>query len=149
MGTLIQSRQVLKVSNTQPEVFLVRESHSNKMIRSNDLMRSHQSISKSRRFSLPCYLIRTTGVGREKVQTCSESCFAFLNSGGKLINCHNNLASWQRLTHLRRELTLALRLVLFRDSLLPPENGPGTQAGKERVLYYLQAHARNDDIFSP
>ena len=42
------------------------------------------------------------------------------------------------------------RLVLFRDSLLPrPENGPGTQAGKERVLYYLQAHARNDAIFSP
>ena len=41
-------------------------------------------------------------------------------------------------------------LVLFRDSLLPrPENGPGTQAGKERVLYYLQAHARNDAIFSP
>ena len=40
-------------------------------------------------------------------------------------------------------------LVLFRDSLLPrPENGPGTQAGKERVLYYLQAHARNDAIFS-
>ena len=30
-----------------------------------------------------------------------------------------------------------------------PENGPGTQAGKERVLYYLQAHARNDAIFSP
>ena len=27
-------------------------------------------------------------------------------------------------------------IVLFRDSLLPrPENGPGTQAGKERVLY--------------
>ena len=41
-------------------------------------------------------------------------------------------------------------LVLFRDSLLPrPENGPGTQAGKERVLYYLQAHARNDGIFPP
>ena len=41
-------------------------------------------------------------------------------------------------------------LVLFRDSLLPrPENGPGTQAGKKRVLYYLQAHARNDAIFSP
>ena len=41
-------------------------------------------------------------------------------------------------------------LVLFRDSLLPrPENGPGTQAGNERVLYYLQAHARNDAIFSP
>ena len=41
-------------------------------------------------------------------------------------------------------------IVLFRDSLLPrPENGPGTQAGKERVLYYLQAHARNDAIFSP
>ena len=38
-------------------------------------------------------------------------------------------------------------LVLFRDSLLPrPENGPGTQAGKERVLYYLQAHARNEPI---
>ena len=37
-----------------------------------------------------------------------------------------------------------------RDSLLPrPENGPGTPAGKERVLYYLQAHARNDAIFSP
>ena len=31
--------------------------------------------------------------------------------------------------------------------LLPrPENGPGTQAGKERVLYYLQAHARNEPI---
>ena len=41
-------------------------------------------------------------------------------------------------------------VVLFRDSLLPrPENGPGTQAGKERVLHYLQAHARNDAIFSP
>ena len=41
-------------------------------------------------------------------------------------------------------------LVLFRDSLLPrPENGPGTQAAKERVLYYLQAHARNDAIFPP
>ena len=40
--------------------------------------------------------------------------------------------------------------MLFRDSLLPrPENGPGTQAGQERVLYYLQAHARNDAIFSP
>ena len=39
---------------------------------------------------------------------------------------------------------------MFRDSLLPrPENGPGTPAGKERVLYYLQAHARNDAIFSP
>ena len=82
----------------------MRESHSNKIIRSNDLMRSHQSISKAHRFSLPCYLIRTTGDGREKVQTFSESCFAFLNSGGKLINCHNNLASRQRLTHLHREL---------------------------------------------
>ena len=41
-------------------------------------------------------------------------------------------------------------LVLFRNSLLPhPENEPGTQAGKEKVLYYLQAHARNDAIFSP
>ena len=40
-------------------------------------------------------------------------------------------------------------LVLFRDSLLPrPENGPGTQTGKERILYYLQAHARND-VISP
>ena len=40
-------------------------------------------------------------------------------------------------------------LVLFRDSLLPrPENGPGTQAGKERVLYYLQAHAPYD-FFPP
>ena len=40
-------------------------------------------------------------------------------------------------------------VVLFRDSLLPrPENGPGTQAGKERVLYYLQAHARNEPIRS-
>jgi len=39
-------------------------------------------------------------------------------------------------------------IVLFWDSLLPcPESGPGTQAGKERVLYYLQAHARNDAIF--
>ena len=38
-------------------------------------------------------------------------------------------------------------IVLFRDSLLPrPENGPGTQAGQERVLYYLQAHARNEPI---
>ena len=41
-------------------------------------------------------------------------------------------------------------LVLFRDSLLPgPENGPGTQAGKERVLYYLQVHARNDGFLKP
>ena len=41
----------------------------------------------------------------------------------------------------------AFPIVLFRDSLLPrPENGPGTQAGKERVLYYLQAHARNEPI---
>ena len=41
----------------------------------------------------------------------------------------------------------AFSIVLFRDSLLPcPENGPGTQAGKERVLYYLQAHARNEPI---
>ena len=39
------------------------------------------------------------------------------------------------------------QIVLFRDSLLPrPENGPGTKAGKERVLYYLQAHARNEPI---
>ena len=46
--------------------------------------------------------------------------------------------------------TAPMLLVLFRDSLLPrPENGPGTQAGKERVLNYLQAHARNDAIFSP
>ena len=38
-------------------------------------------------------------------------------------------------------------IVLFRDSLLPhPENGPGTQAGKERVLHYLQAHTRNEQI---
>ena len=43
-----------------------------------------------------------------------------------------------------------INIVLFRDSLLPrPEIGPGTQAGKERVLNYLQAHARNDAIFSP
>ena len=41
----------------------------------------------------------------------------------------------------------AFTFVLFRNSLLPrPENGPGTQAGKERVLYYLQAHARNEPI---
>ena len=47
-------------------------------------------------------------------------------------------------------LQFTVELVLFRDSLLPrPENGTGTQAGKERVLYYLQAHARNDAIFSP
>ena len=38
-------------------------------------------------------------------------------------------------------------IVLFRDSHLPrPKNGPGTQAGKERVLYYLQAHGRNYQI---
>ena len=38
-------------------------------------------------------------------------------------------------------------VVLFRDALLPrPEKGPGTKAGKERVLYYLQAHARNEPI---
>ena len=44
-------------------------------------------------------------------------------------------------------LAAAFTLVLFRDSLLPrPKNGPGTQAGKERVLYYLQAHARNEPI---
>ena len=42
---------------------------------------------------------------------------------------------------------VCMTLVLFRDSLLPrPENGPGTQARKERVLYYLQAHARNEPI---
>ena len=46
--------------------------------------------------------------------------------------------------------TTLWKIVLFRDFLLPrPENGPGTQAGKERVLYYLQAHVRNDAIFSP
>ena len=45
------------------------------------------------------------------------------------------------------EMMSTLSIVLFRDSLLPrPENGPGTQAGKERVLYYLQAHARNEPI---
>ena len=49
--------------------------------------------------------------------------------------------------HVAKTIT---NLVLFRDFLLPrPENGPGTQAGKERVLYYLQVHARNDAIFSP
>ena len=42
-------------------------------------------------------------------------------------------------------------LVLFRDSLLHrPKNGPGTQAGKARVLHNLQAHDQNfDAIFSP
>ena len=41
-------------------------------------------------------------------------------------------------------------IVLFRDFFLPhPENGPGTQAGKERDLYCLQAHARNDVTFPP
>ena len=45
------------------------------------------------------------------------------------------------------KLPYASVLVLFCDFLLPrPENGPGTQAGKERVLYYLQAHARNELI---
>ena len=33
--------------------------------------------------------------------------------------------------------------------LTPPWKWAWTQAGKERVLYYLQAHARNDAIFSP
>ena len=38
----------------------------------------------------------------------------------------------------------------LENSLLPrPENGPGTQAGKERVMNYLQAHARDDAIFPP
>ena len=46
--------------------------------------------------------------------------------------------------------TTVVNVILFRDSLSPrPENGPGTQAGKERVLYYSQAHARNDANFSP
>ena len=33
--------------------------------------------------------------------------------------------------------------------LTPPWEWAWTQAGKERVLYYLQAHARNDAIFPP
>ena len=38
-------------------------------------------------------------------------------------------------------------LVLFLDSLLPrPENGPEPRREKKE---YLQAHARNDAIFSP
>ena len=42
-----------------------------------------------------------------------------------------------------------MRAVLLRVSHLPrPENGPGTQAGKQRVLYFLLAHAQNDSIFS-
>ena len=45
--------------------------------------------------------------------------------------------------------SLVWTAVQIRDSLLPhPENWPGTQAGKERVLYYLQAHARNGPIIS-
>ena len=40
-----------------------------------------------------------------------------------------------------------VELVLFRDTLLPrPQNGPEPRREKERVLYYLQAHARNEPI---
>ena len=71
----------------------------------------------------------------------------------KKISPRNNLigilanSSWGADPHTLRTTSL---VVLFRDSLLRrPENGPGTQAGKERVMYYLQAHTRNDAIFFP
>ena len=65
----------------------------------------------------------------------------------KVVSIHSEVVSLQTLSQFD---TTVVNVVLFRDSLSPrPENGPGTQAGKERVLYYLQAHARNDAIVPP
>ena len=65
----------------------------------------------------------------------------------KVVSINSEVASMQTLSQFD---TTVVNVVLFRDSLSPrPENGPGTQVGKERVLYYLQAHARNDAIFPP
>ena len=65
----------------------------------------------------------------------------------KVVSINSEVVSMQTLSQFD---TTVVNVVLFRDSLSPrPEKGPGTRVGKERVLYYLQAHARNDAIFPP
>ena len=101
--------------------------------------------------------IRGIGVNNEEIKMglFADDLTAFLRDDCSLVNFLKlvkefGLLSGLKINFEKSEIMFLGNLVLFRDSLLPrPENGPGTQAGKERVLYYLQAHARNDAIFSP
>ena len=77
----------------------------------------------------------------------------FVAQGGNTRNKPSQLATqhcWETSCTKNVARIRQYQIVLFPDSLLlrpeNDENEPGTQAGKERVLNYLQAHAQNEVV---
>ena len=60
-----------------------------------------------------------------------------------------NCLIWFRGRHFSPSMPYREEVSLVQGLPLTPfGNGPGIQAGKERVLYHLQAHARNEPIIA-